>query len=378
MNLPNEIVVTTIHEPAWLPGYLDNLRRYGHDATTRISIIADRKTPASVFAAAVAARQQGYHLWCPTLDEQERFLNGLGAPADFIPWDSDNRRNLGFLAAQQRGAGLLISIDDDNYCPAEEDFVGGHQALFRAPDGSEQLAGGAAWFNLCSRLEHSSATPIFPRGFPYAARTKAGATLAALSAQTPGRQALNAGLWLDDPDVDAVTRLSLAPRAREVRAGAVLLASETWSPINTQNTAVIAEAIPAWYYPRMGDAVQGLRIDRYGDILSGYLVQKCIKHLGQGLRIGSPVAVHRRSPHNLFKDLYCELAGMVLVEDLLPWLQELRISGSSYSEAYAALADALAEEAQHFRGFIWDEGGREFLVKTAQRMQTWLRLVALV
>ncbi len=73
----------------------------------------------------------------------------------------------------------------------------------------------------------------------------------------------------------------------------------------------------AYYYLRMGFPIKGLRIDRYGDILSGYFVQKCIRHLGDAVRIGDPVCKHIRTRHNLFKNLYHELAGMVLIEDLV-------------------------------------------------------------
>lgn len=125
----------------------------------------------------------------------------------------------------------------------------------------------------------------------------------------------------------------------------------------------------------MGFPVQGLKIDRFGDILSGYFVQKCAKHLGHAIRLGSPVADHRRTPHNLFKDLHQELAGIVIVEDLLPWLQELRLDGGNYGEAYAALADLIEAQAPRFRGFIWDEGGPEFLTDTARAMRDWLDVV---
>ena len=365
-----DIVVTTIFEPAWLEGYLANLRRHGRDADTTIRIICDRKTPASVFAAAAAAQRQGFRIDCPTLEEQEQYLKHLGVPDGFVPWNTDNRRNIGFLRAWADGTDLLISIDDDNYCVTEDDFVGAHSVV-----GSREpaLLATGPWFNACSLLQSTVQGPIYPRGLPYAAR-RPELLRQPTGAPTPAQPiAVNLGLWLGEPDVDAVTRLAQRPRIHAVSGEAVLLSPETWSPINTQNTGLMRAAMPAYYYVRMGFALQGMKIDRYGDILSGYFVQKCAKHLGHCVRIGSPVLDHRRTAHDLLKDLYQELAGIMLVEDLLPWLTEARLQGSDYATAYASLAAALSEQAPRFKGTVWDEGGRAFLVETATCMQTWLR-----
>ena len=172
-----------------------------------------------------------------------------------------------------------------------------------------------------------------------------------------------------------MSRLVQGPRVTAANPRPVVLAPEVWSPVNTQNTALIREAIPAYYYIRMGFPIQGMKIDRFGDILSGYFLQKCAKHLGHAVRFGDPVAEHKRSPHNLFKDLFHELAGMVVIEDLLPWLCELKLEGSGYKEAYASLADSLCSQADRFTGFIWDDGGRDFLKETTRCMGLWLETI---
>lgn len=363
------IVVTTIFEPLFLEGYVENLRRHGHDDADLI-VIVDRKTPPSV--AEACARHGAV---CPTLDEQEAYLAKFPSLRGRIPYDSDNRRNIGFLMALERGADLLISIDDDNYVLGDGDFAGQHLAAGEMLDmaATESSDG---WMNLCTLLESSTADPIFPRGFPYFARRNA-RTLQEDTA-APARLAVNVGLWLSDPDVDAVARLAQAPRIRAWTGRTVRLGDGTWTPINTQNTAVARDAVAAYYYVRMGFSVGGLKIDRYGDILSGYLIQKCVKARGEAIRIGPPVADHRRTPHNLFKDLYHELAGMVLLEDLLPWLVEAKIGGGSYRELYAALAGALEEKSATMTGFIWDDGGRDFVRDTAANMRAWLDAVALI
>jgi hypothetical protein len=364
-----DLVVTTIFEPSWLDGYLTDLKGFdGRDRVT-LRIVCDRKTPASVWAAAADARAAGFDVSCPTLDEQAAYLTSLAVPEDFIPWNTDNRRNIGFLQAWEHGADVVISIDDDNYCRPGSEFFATHLVVGTVAGDDLARHAPTGWFNICSLLEIDGNPSVFPRGFPYAAR--ASATGNEVDIDASAVIAFNAGLWLCDPDVDAVTRLSLHPVATAASDEAVLLGEDTWSPINTQNTALTRDALPAYYYVRMGFPIQGMRIDRYGDILSGYFLQKCAKHVGDVARVGSPVADHIRTPHNLMQDLYHELAGMVLIEDLVPWLQQLQLSGSSYTDAYESLADALAHAAAEFRGFVWDQGGRDFLAETARNMGIW-------
>lgn len=384
------IVVTTIFEPAFLDGYVEAVRAGRLAESANLIIIPDRKTPASVGEAALRARQQGFQVLCPTLDEQETFLKRLGLPADFIPYNTDNRRNVGFLMALEQGCEVLIAIDDDNFCLPGTRFVEEHRVVGGlARDPVAHTSDG--WFNICSLLrsvERTTGGPasggaprtedapaIFPRGFPYFAQRRQRETRLERNG-APLTIAMNAGLWLDEPDVDAVYRLCRRPQVLEFKGPSVVLAPEVWSPINTQNTAMTRAVALTYYYVRMGFPLQGLQIDRYGDILSGYLTQKCVKHLGQGIRIGTPLLDHRRTPHNLFKDLYHELAGMVLIEDLLPWLTDVKLTGSTPLEVYASLADHLAASAGQFKGFVWDHGGRDFLTDTARYMKTWARAVA--
>ncbi len=374
-----DIVVTTIFEPDWLEGYLENIRTNHRVDEVTIRIICDQMTPNSVYLAANNAIDRGFHIDCPSLDEQSAYLKKLGLEEDYIPWNTDNRRNIGFLRAWESGADVIISIDDDNYCLQESDFIGSHSVVADGNPNRENLsqAGGKPWFNICDMLESEVRDKIYARGFPYGARlSEHQATLSPLDSATKTLPvSVNAGLWLDEPDVDAITRLAQRPKISSARPGNVILDRETWSPINTQNTGLRREALPAYYYIRMGYPLGGMTIDRFGDILSGYFVQKCVKHLGHAVQLGSPVAEHRRSPHNLFKDLYHELAGIVIVEELLPWLQELRITGSNYIDAYACLAENIDANAEKFTGFVWDEGGRDFLRQTADNMRTWLSTI---
>lgn len=366
---PVTLVVTTIYEPSFLGGYIDNIRRFGHDERTRIIVIVDRKTPRTVEEACRSARASGFDVACPSLDEQAAFLQRLAVDPAWIPFDSDNRRNVGFLMALAGDAEVVVSLDDDNFCPAEEDFVGTH-AVAGTRIAAEVRESSDGWINVCDELRFRTDGPKpYPRGFPYEARR---GQRSVQSRDDEVRLAVNVGLWVDDPDVDAATRLTQAPWATGYEGRRFALGPTTWSPINTQNTAIARAAMPAYYYVRMGQAVGGLRIDRYGDVLSGFLVQKCVHHLGETVLVGGPVCRHIRTAHNLFQDLYHELAGMVIIEDFLPRLREMSISGRGYADTYESLAAAIRATAPGFKGFVWDSGGREFLLETADNMETWL------
>ena len=372
MSRPTAIVCTTIFEPEFLAGYLGSISQHGHKDFVTIYVIVDKKTPASVGEACEKARKEGFHVVCPTLDEQVDHISRWGLADDYIPWNTDNRRNIGYLLALEAGCEALISIDDDNFTATDSDFVGLHQVV-GSEVAADRVNSSDEWFNICRLMDANVPGEIYARGFPYYAQKAREVSVE--TAEAPITIGMNAGLWLDEPDVDAVYRLCQRPKITAANTDQLILDANTWSPVNTQNTGLTREAALTYYYVKMGFPLRGLSIDRFGDILSGYLTQKCIKHVGQGVRLGTPVVDHVRSPHNFFKDLYHELAGIVLIEEFLPWLIEAKLEGTTPFEAYASLADQMTEAADSFNGFIWDDGGREFLKETSDNMRVWIELV---
>ena len=270
------------------------------------------------------------------------------------------------------GAEVLISIDDDNFCLPETDFVGEHLAALNGASPCRQLLSSeSGWMNIMTLLESNPDVPTWPRGFPYYARSEAKCT--SQSAPTDIRVGLHAGLWVGDPDVDAVSRVAFQPAVYGHRvSAAALLAGDTWSPINTQNTSLTRKSAVAYYYVRMGYPFGELRLDRFGDILSGYFCQACVKAAGEHVSIGGPIVDHRRTKHDLLKDLGFEYFGILLMEEVLPWLIALRISGTTHAERYLALAEELHSFASSHQGPRWRPAMSAFLVDTAAAMRTWV------
>jgi hypothetical protein len=369
MALRAAMVLTTIADPVVLEGYCANFKAHGHLDQVQVIVIPDRKTPPTLFSRCAELRNRGLDVVCPRIDEQERILERLGFPPDLVPYNSDNRRNVGYLMAAESGADFLISIDDDNYCLANEDYFAEHAVVCDGPRRYDVVDSYNGWYNLCDLLELDPPSRVFPRGFPYSPRHEE-TKLKIQSREATVR--INAGLWLREPDLDGITWLATPVHARAFKGKSVVLGDCTWSPVNTQNTALHRDVIPSYYFIPMGSAPAGIRIDRYGDIFSGYFSQACARHLGHSIRAGTPVAEHRRNAHRYLRDATQEMAGICVLEDLLPWLFELRLDGQTYAEAYLSLSGQLEDSLPHFSGFVWTEATRDYFRAMAESMRAWV------
>lgn len=362
------LVVTTIADPVILDTYHRNFEHYGHLDQVDVIVIPDKKTPAAAFETCARLRKQGLAVTCPTVEEQDAYLGGVGLPPGFILYNSDNRRNVGFLMALERDADFLISIDDDNYCSDDSDYFAEHEAAFFKRQPHTIASDESRFYNVCDLLEIDAKT-VYARGYPYFARHTA--------SKVETRQAsteimINAGLWLQDPDVDAITWLALHPNVRSFKNQSLVLSASTWSPVNSQNTAIRWEVIPAYYYIRMGYPLHGASIDRYGDIFSGYFALACAKHLGGSARFGTPIADHRRNSHNYLRDAAAEWPGILLLEDVLAWLIDAQLSGSNGMDAYVSLSHGMEEAVENFRGAAWNDAARGFIHQMAHLMRLWI------
>jgi glycosyltransferase involved in cell wall biosynthesis len=363
------VVLTTIFDPVVLEAYYRNFERFGRLDQVEVIVIPDRKTPAAAWERCSELTRRGLRAVCPTLDEQELFLAKLGLPGEFIPYNSDNRRNIGYLMALERDCDFVISLDDDNYARDGEDVFQEHSVVTGPAATHQVLEAETGFYNICTLLQfEKDKRDVFPRGYPFFARHAENA-VAVRSATGPIH--VNAGLWLLDPDVEALTWLVLNPHVASWKGEASVLGQHTWSPVNTQNTSLRREALAAYYFLRMGYPIGGTAIDRYGDIFSGYFVQACVKHLGGLVRVGSPVAEHRRNTHNYMKDAIMEWGAILVLEELLPWIRERKLSGSGWVETYRSLSAGLEELAGAWQGPAWKEHAGGYLRRIASDMNQW-------
>ena len=357
------VVLTTIRVPKLLFGYVDNAEKYGRSEVDFI-VIGDHKTSHKAnqkLAEKIA--NKGYNAQYWDVSRQKKWLSHFKELDKIVPWNSDCRRNIGYLLAYEQGAEIIITIDDDNYVTAD-DFFGMH-GIVGTTKMFKTVFSETKWFNPCSLLKVYPNRNIYPRGFPYYRRK-----CDALSwNHSTGRIALNIGLWLNHPDVDAITNLDQSVRVTGFNSEQVMLAPGTYTPINTQNTAFHRRVLPAYYYLPMGVNIQGQVLDRFGDIWSGLFVKKAIDKMDDRVAIGKPLTNHNRNPHNLLEDLQRETLGIIITEHLVPIIESINLDGKTYADVYIDLAEKLSKLDFHPNKAV-----KKYFEKVTLAMKTWVEI----
>lgn len=231
------IVTTSIHSPS------EALRRFAAMDDWTLIVVGDLTTPHRDYDDLDC-------LYLSPSDQKERYPE----LAEAIPWHSIQRRNIGFVEAWRRGADIVATVDDDNlpYGDWGKDLLVGREVEVDLYEPE---------LDVFDPLAVTSARDLWHRGFPvqYLQRrhrvTHAG--------RATRRVLVQADLWDGDPDIDAIARLSLAPKVSfEEMApyGATCLA-----PFNSQNTFLARDVLP--YYAVMPF------VGRVDDIWGGYLLQ---------------------------------------------------------------------------------------------------------
>jgi hypothetical protein len=367
MSERKALVVTTIRIPSLLVEYAKNFKRYEHQGVYFI-IVGDLKTPEQeVHKVARALEKEGYEAYFLDKHSQKEWLKQFPKLDEIIPYNSDNRRNIGFLFAVEKGCDLIISIDDDNYV-TEEDYLLSHSVVGKELE-LPCVSSENGWFNPCSLLEVDPPRVIYSRGYPYIKRFKEEKIT---YRREHGRIVLNMGLWLGHPDVDAITNLNGLVKVVKMKDSVdrIMLAPGTYSPINTQNTCFHKRMLPCYYYIVMGANIKGLTLDRYGDIWSGLFAKKCADSVGDRFSIGEPLTYHDRNPHNLFKDLMNELWGIIITDKLVQELKKIDLSSKNYFDCYLELADELEKVKLSLSN---EHSIIKYFEKLTQNMRIWVK-----
>lgn len=280
------IITTTINVP-------EVLREYSEltppDVKLDFIVAGDLKTPEDETRELLASLAHPGRYLAP--NDVTRF----GATDDAVGFNSIQRRNLALLEAIAQGSDVIITVDDDNHPIRPTSYVTNTVHNLSTP-AKVLLWSPSGWWNPGRML----IPPTVHRGYPLSRRHKAPAERRKPAGDH--RVMVNAGMWMGDPDIDAIERMVNAPDVYAVSYGDVTLAPGTWAPFNTQNTAVAWEAAPLLMcLPHVG---------RYDDIWASYIARSIMDERNWLVRYGHPYVKQVRNEHDLMRDLQAELYGM--------------------------------------------------------------------
>lgn len=274
------ICTTTIYRPSKaLLRFVEIAERDGW----QLYIAGDLKTPH--FDYAVLASEHP----CVTYLSPGRQQETWPELSELVGWNCIQRRNFAFLAAYQWGAEVVATVDDDNV-PLDG---WGEGLLIKGKSGlmgeyQEHLP----VFDPLSQTNHNR---LWHRGYPLELVNRRGAALASRETAVPFD--VQADLWNDEADVDAVCRMVQDSGECEFIPALFPFTANKPSPFNSQNTFLTRRVLPHYFmFPGVG---------RYDDILAAYHVQ------AQGFRVvyGAPSVVQERNAHDVMKDFAEEVWG---------------------------------------------------------------------
>jgi len=221
------------------------------------------------------------------------------------------RKNIGYLIAIASGASVIIETDDDNI--PYDDFW-----KPRCLSQSTAIVEKPGWFNVYRYFTDAN---IWPRGL---ALDHIHDTLPAYESLVTSNMdcPIQQGLADDNPDVDAVYRLT-APGPQKFRKDRrVFLAPNTWCPFNSQNTTWFPQAFGLMYLPAYSSF-------RMTDIWRSFIAQRIAWANGWGILFHEPTVRQERNVHNLMKDFEDEIPGYLHNSEICSQLYSLSLKAGA-------------------------------------------------
>lgn len=278
LNTKQSIVITSIFPPSHA------VRAFAAAPGSDVIVVGDLKTPAD---------------WaCPGA----RYL-GVGAQkalpftlARALPYNHYCRKMLGYLDAIARGCETIVDTDDDNI--PKDDWC------FPAFDGDyDTIESDAGFINI---YELYTGKKIWPRGLPLRLIHR-DFNLQRCLRRKPAQIGIWQGLADEDPDVDAIYRLTDgSPTYFDSRAP-VALAQQVIAPFNSQNTQFRKECFPLLYLPTSVTF-------RFTDILRGLVAQPILWAAGFQVGFTNATVVQKRNPRSPMIDFESEIPMYLQVE----------------------------------------------------------------
>jgi hypothetical protein len=368
---------------SWV-SYAENFRIFDHPLDKVILIVVDDYSPYVNENIKILEKAGVPHEYWTIPMQIDFFRKNFGSNWEkywsIIPHRTDACRSFGYIIAAFKDVDVIITYDDDNWAlnfkENDFDYLGAHDVVnsyLKEPE----ISSTNGWFNTISMLVTDPPNNIYARGYPY---SKRGSDQYCYK-PSEGDVMVNVGLWIGNPDVDAITILGEGsmnglPITKTIGLKSykrVLLSKDTFAPINTANTAYSIKLLPIIYDTFQGAYVGELKLDRFGDIWSNLFIEKILMHTGGRISVGLPLVEHRRELRNTFEDFMKEFWGIMVSERLFSIMNEIDIKSKSYSDAYIEFISHLKNHVD-FLSF-GKESLQKYLNKLLDSMKLWVELL---
>lgn len=322
------VITTTINKPEILESCCQNAIDNNHK-NIEFFIIGDKKTPLDVPSyCSKLSSTHGFPIHYLGIKEQEKELKDYPKLLSMVPYNDACRKQFGVVLAYMKGFETIIMLDDDNH-PTDHDFFGGHSIV-----GTEKeipiIESKSGWYNTCEQLIEENNIPFYYRGFPWSKRKIEKESIKITRKKV--KIMINSGFWLEDPDVDASTRLYWPVRAigmKDDLAPSFGLNPGTWCPFNNQNTAIARDVVPGYFTPYTAL--------RFSDLFPAHVICCIASHLNHVVSYGYPFVNQFRNPHNLWIDIEKEVVGAQATEPLIELLRSAELKGRNYHDCLGDL-----------------------------------------
>lgn len=258
------------------------------------------------------------------------------------PYNSYQRKNIGYLYAMSKDAETIVETDDDNYPLSDW----GKNIEFNPK--KIKLVLEPKFFNVYSEFTKEK---IWPRGFPLEFILK--------NDKKSFKQIQNSfvGVWQglvnNEPDVDAIYRLIINKNIEFSKNEPIVLSKGVFCPFNSQNTIWKKDFFPYLYLPISVTF-------RMTDILRSYVAQRCLWEHESLLGFTGPTMIQERNPHNLIKDFESEIPCYVDSLKIIKILSNLKLSTDHYQNLEIIYSEFLKNgivqnnELSNLQNWIYD------------------------
>lgn len=225
------------------------------------------------------------------------------------------RKNIGYLLAIQNKADVILETDDDNIpYSAFWKISNAHASCYQFSE--------KGWLNIYA---YYSSKKIWPRGFP----------LELLDEKVPVLESeikknlfcpIQQGLADDNPDVDAVFRLTYSLPIKFKKGKPIAISGKTWCPFNSQNTRWFKPAFPLLYLPSYCSF-------RMTDIWRSFVAQRICYENNWNVLFHKATVYQLRNEHNLLRDFEDEVSGYLNNSKIINTLQHLKLKNGEVNIA---------------------------------------------